>query len=300
MKTVYLTIDDAPSEWMAARVALLSELRIPAVFFCTGDRLSVRSEPAIEAIRRGSVIGNHSWDHPHFSQLTLEQAEAEISTTDELIDRLYAEAGREREHRWFRFPFGDQGDDFAGQDAPPALRVHKLELQSRLRALGYSTPPFPDVIHPWFWPRGADADWYWTFDSMDWAVSQNELSVKDALARLDVHDPAQRLALGENSSADIVLLHDHSHSARAFESFHRNTRKQAAAVRPARLIARLVGRACATETQRDPHVTLDARQPPAALALRYCEHDHLRGCFNSEAASMGGCHLRRDTLSRSA
>ena len=218
VKTVYLTIDDAPSERMAARVVLLSKLRIPAVFFCTGARLSARPQPAIEAILRGFVIGNHSWDHPHFSQLTLAQAEAEISSTDELIDRLYAEAGREREHRWFRFPFGDQGDDFAGQDAPPALRVHKLELQSCLRALGYSTPPFADITHPWFWPRGADADWYWTFESMDWAVSQNELSVKDALARLDVHDPAQRLALGESSSADIVVLHDHSHSARAFES----------------------------------------------------------------------------------
>jgi peptidoglycan/xylan/chitin deacetylase (PgdA/CDA1 family) len=218
VKAVYLTIDDSPSELMAARVALLSELRIPAVFFCTGDRLSARPQPAIEAILRGFVIGNHSWDHPHFSQLTLAQAEAEISSTDELIDRLYAEAGREREHRWFRFPFGDQGDDFAGQDAPPALRVHKLKLQSCLRALGYSTPPFPDITHPWFWPRGADADWYWTFESMDWAVSQNELSVTDALARLDIHDPAQRLALGNSSSADIVVLHDHSHSARAFES----------------------------------------------------------------------------------
>jgi peptidoglycan-N-acetylglucosamine deacetylase len=218
VKTVYLTIDDAPSGRMAARAALLSKLQIPAVFFCNGDHLAAHPMAAIEAISHGFVIGNHSWDHPHFSQLTLGEAEAQISSTDKLIDRLYAQAGREREHRWFRFPFGDQGDDFAGDDAPRALRVHKRKLQSCLRNLDYSTPRFSDITHPWFWPRGADADWYWTFDTMDWAVSENELSVKDALTRLDIHDPEQRLALGENSSSDILLLHDHDHPARAFES----------------------------------------------------------------------------------
>ena len=217
LKTVYLTIDDAPSEWMSARVALLSELEIAAVFFCTGSQLSRCPQPAIEAIARGFAIGNHSWDHPHFSELTVAQARAQIASTDELIDRLYADAGRDRGQPWFRFPFGDQGDGFAGDDAPPARRFHTLELQECLRALGYGTPTFADVTHPWFWPRGADADWYWTFDTMDWAISQNELSVDDALARLDVDDPAQRLALGDSSSADVVLLHDHSHSARAFE-----------------------------------------------------------------------------------
>lgn len=218
MKTVYLTIDDSPSTFTAARVALLCTLQIPAVFFCTGSQLSASPQPAIEAIARGFVIGNHGWSHPHFSQLTLQQAEAEIKSTDELIDWLYAKAGRDRDRRWFRFPFGDQGDDFAGDGAPAAVRAHRLELQACLRALGYTTPSFPDIKHPWFWPRGADADWYWTFDTMDWAVSQNELSVPDALARLDVHDPQQRLALGDSSSADIIVLHDHDHSARAFES----------------------------------------------------------------------------------
>jgi peptidoglycan/xylan/chitin deacetylase (PgdA/CDA1 family) len=104
VKTVYLTIDDSPSELMAARVALLSELRIPAVFFCTGDRLSARSQPAIEAILRGFVIGNHSWDHPQVSQLTLAQAEAEISSTDELIDRLYSRARRSSGSRAYLSP----------------------------------------------------------------------------------------------------------------------------------------------------------------------------------------------------
>ncbi|MGA2925690.1 MAG: polysaccharide deacetylase family protein [Solirubrobacteraceae bacterium] len=217
MKTVYLTIDDSPSEWMAGRVALLSGLGMPAVFFCTGSQLSASPQAPIEAIRRGFVIGNHAWSHPHFSQLDLTQANAEISSTDRLIDRLYARAGRERNHRWFRFPFGDQGDDFACDAAPPSVKAHKLALQASLRALGYRAPPFADVTHAWFWPRRGDADWYWTFDSMDWAVSQNELSVDEALARLDVDDPSRRLALGDGSSADIVLLHDHNHSARAFE-----------------------------------------------------------------------------------
>ena len=217
MKTVYLTIDDAPSQRMGARVGLLCELQIPAIFFCSGNQLSDSPGPAVEAIERGLVIGNHAWSHPHFSQLTVAQAHAEIASTDELIDRLYRDAGHDRDHRWFRFPFGDQGDDFAGDAASPSLRAHRVELQSLLRALGYSAPAFADVAHPWFWPRGADVDWYWTFDSMDWAVSQNELSVQDALARLALHDPAQRLALGDSSSADIVLLHDHDHSAHAFE-----------------------------------------------------------------------------------
>jgi hypothetical protein len=62
---------------------------------------------------------------------------------------------------------------------------------------------------------------------MDWAVSQNELPVKDALARLDVHDPEKRLALLKHplsvyvtgscgrleawagSDTDLFFLHGH-------------------------------------------------------------------------------------------
>src|SRR5262249_4729079 len=51
-KTAYLTIDDGPSVDMVAKVDYLAARRIPAVWFCRGDLLAARPEPALHALAR--------------------------------------------------------------------------------------------------------------------------------------------------------------------------------------------------------------------------------------------------------
>jgi peptidoglycan-N-acetylglucosamine deacetylase len=58
------------------------------------EALALAAEPLIE-------LGNHSYDHPAFSQLTMEEARADIERTDRIIASL------DRKSVGFRPPFGD-------------------------------------------------------------------------------------------------------------------------------------------------------------------------------------------------
>jgi len=109
MKTAYLTIDDAPSKDFRKKIDFLLSKNIPAIIFCQGNDLQNNQEEIIYAIKKGFIIGNHSHDHPYFSQLTLEQAKEQIKKTDVVIDEIYQKAGILRPVKFFRFPFGDKG-----------------------------------------------------------------------------------------------------------------------------------------------------------------------------------------------
>jgi peptidoglycan/xylan/chitin deacetylase (PgdA/CDA1 family) len=190
MKTAYLTIDDGPSGEMGAKLDLLDSLDVPAVWFCLGAGISERLEVVVDAIRRGHVVGNHSWSHPHFSEIGVDDAQREISSTDALIDEVYDRAGVPRERRWFRFPYGDRGS---------------AELQPLLRRLGFAAPPPP--------LDGDGVDWLWTFDTNDW---QETASARAILARFDTEVGAATAGPADASPA-VVLVHDHDGRLDLFE-----------------------------------------------------------------------------------
>jgi peptidoglycan/xylan/chitin deacetylase (PgdA/CDA1 family) len=60
----------------------------------------------VRALDEGHDVGNHSYAHSIFTELTREQAEAEIMATHTIINQAYQEAGR-RNPRLFRYPFGE-------------------------------------------------------------------------------------------------------------------------------------------------------------------------------------------------
>ncbi len=184
MISAYLTVDDGPSLEMGAKLDVLDALGVRAVWFCLGSGISARPDVVVDAIRRGHVVGNHSWSHPHFSEVTLSDAEREVSTTDALIDEVYARAEVPRERRWFRFPYGDRG---------------AAELQPLLRRLGFAPPPPP--------LEGDGVDWLWTFDTSDW---QETASADAILARFDADE--------DDRSPAVVLVHDHDGRLDLFEA----------------------------------------------------------------------------------
>jgi peptidoglycan-N-acetylglucosamine deacetylase len=104
---VALTFDACPTQrgrrgFDSDVFEILRRERVPATVFVSGrwvethreEALILAGEPLIE-------LGNHSYDHPAFSHLTMEQARADIERTDRIIASL------DRQSVGFRPPFGD-------------------------------------------------------------------------------------------------------------------------------------------------------------------------------------------------
>lgn len=218
-KIAYLTIDDSPSPDFMNKLDFLDSHNIKAVWFSQGNYMDLRPEWIIDAIRRGHLIGNHSYSHPHFSELNLDQAYAEIRATHHIIEELYEQAGVKRPVRYFRFPYGDKGDlrngNALGAFTPEGKQRHDA-IQAYLRKLGYEQPPFPDVTYDYIRNAGVfdDADMFWTYDSFDWVVMtggefHGVSGVDGVMARLDQDMPNDWRGLNSGNSAEIVLTHDH-------------------------------------------------------------------------------------------
>jgi len=61
----------------------------------------------------GLLLGNHTWTHPHLSEITIPQFEDELMKGDQMLSRL----GDGSDWRWFRYPFLDEGKDEAQRAA---------------------------------------------------------------------------------------------------------------------------------------------------------------------------------------
>lgn len=235
MKSAYLTIDDAPSLDFIAKVNYLHESNIPALFFCIGEFIE-QHLPAIQhAIRLGFVIGNHSFHHPHFSDLSLDDCKQEIRDTDELINHVYANMGLERPGRYFRFPYFDTGGDVSGQayeakwSRPRSewfkyeVPERRLAIQQYLMDLGYHQPAFKGInLRYSIDPRLlTSADVRATFDQAEYWLNKPDaplgLSSEDAiLARIDEDYPYQGRSLNRLDTVDIILMHDHEYTTALF------------------------------------------------------------------------------------
>ncbi len=84
---IALTFDDGPDPRFSPRVLdILKEKRVPATFFLTGIEAS--NFPAL--LRRiyaeGHEIGNHTYTHPHFDQISRRQLKIELNLTELLLE----------------------------------------------------------------------------------------------------------------------------------------------------------------------------------------------------------------------
>jgi peptidoglycan/xylan/chitin deacetylase (PgdA/CDA1 family) len=101
---IHLTFDDGPDPINTPK--LLDELKqsgILATFFVMGEKLetSVGQELIQRAAREGHQIGNHTYSHPHLTDLTESQIRTEISKTERLI------GDADRGVKIFRPPYGE-------------------------------------------------------------------------------------------------------------------------------------------------------------------------------------------------
>ena len=230
-KVLYLTINDAPSRRFLQKIEFLEERRVPAFFFCIGTHIEKHRDEVIAAVKRVCQIGNHSYSHRRFSQLSFYECSAEIQRCEDIIDDIYADAGVARTCRLFRFPFGDKGWDRKVRlpKRPLKALAERLErrlswalsrrfcrrLQLHLAANGYSQPPWPATLTDYYQAAGlaCDHDVYWTFDSQDYRF-QGPSSFGDWLRDGDYQEVFlghrhRRGRLFGDQAADVLLAHDY-------------------------------------------------------------------------------------------
>ncbi len=235
MKKAYLTIDDSPGTQFTQKVDLLKKHQIPAVFFCIGQLIEKYPAAVVDSIHKGFIIANHSYTHPAFSKISVEQAKEEIHKTDQIIEEIYQKASVPRPAKWFRFPYGDKGDLKNGKVFSIFRKGNPKRgaaIQQMLRDLGYQQPDFDGVTYRYMqkaklWDY---ADWTWTFDVMEWAMNmdrppQGLSNLEKVFKRLATKNPrdCRGFLMGENRwldspSNEILLLHDHEATNQEFSA----------------------------------------------------------------------------------
>ncbi len=147
-KTVAITVDDLPyagGEFARTRgpagaadaveinrrlLAAFKAHHVPVTGFVIGQRVeSVPSSMEIlhDWIGQGFDLGNHSWSHADFNELSIQQIEDEIVRGEPVPGSLMKRAGRSL--RFFRFPDNHTGATREAHDAIAAfLGQHGYEL----------------------------------------------------------------------------------------------------------------------------------------------------------------------------
>jgi peptidoglycan/xylan/chitin deacetylase (PgdA/CDA1 family) len=240
IKKAYLTIDDAPSSDFRNKVDFLSSHKIPAIFFCIGANIPKYENDMIYAIHKGFIIGNHSWSHPYFSDLSMAECQSEIRRTDEMIESVYQKSGVERPAKFFRFPYFDPGGDVNSaefnkemREAPYFRTIYPRDdkrkaLQSYLKTLGYRQPGFQGIHLQWFNSAKLpnESDVRCTFDQKEYWLNkegapQGLNKAEAILARIDEDYPEGGRALNDSGTTDIILIHDFDFSGQMIELFYK-------------------------------------------------------------------------------
>ncbi|MDF9841124.1 MULTISPECIES: polysaccharide deacetylase family protein [unclassified Paenibacillus] len=102
-RMIALTFDDVPDPRFTPQLLdVLNKYQVKATFFVVGSRAEKHPELVSRIIREGHVIGNHSYNHPEFGKLGMNEFRTQIIRTENIISAL---AGYKP--RLIRPPYGD-------------------------------------------------------------------------------------------------------------------------------------------------------------------------------------------------
>lgn len=88
-KSIALTFDDGPDERFTPQVLdMLKAYGVKATFFVLGKKAEAHPAIVKRMIREGHIVGNHSYRHPLFTKLPVDQFAQEIGQTEEVLNRL--------------------------------------------------------------------------------------------------------------------------------------------------------------------------------------------------------------------
>ena len=207
-----LTIDDIASANTPAIVDYLNEKGITALMFAVGENVERYYDNAVYALQHGMVVGNHSYSHPAFSEITMAEAEGEIAKNEALLDRLYKDAGVERKYRPFRFPYGNRGG------------ANAAALQKYFRENGFDKLKDTQIPYAFWKEQGLDrnVDTLWTFDFAEYRIRPDSgFTVDDVWKRINDKTPAEGGALLVDPGSHILLLHAHDETDAMVPGYYR-------------------------------------------------------------------------------
>ena len=212
MNSAILTIDDISSKNTPAIVDYLKEKGITAVLFAVGANVEKFYGEAIYAVQAGMIVGNHSYSHPSFSSISLEQGIAEIEKCEAVLDKLYEDAHVTRQYRPFRFPYGDRGGE------------NEQALQKYLADKGFDKLDDGKITYPW-WSENScnqNIDTFWTFDFEEYRIYlEDSFKIENVWNKMNNRNPAQGAALFGKENHHFVLLHAHDETEAIIPQYYK-------------------------------------------------------------------------------
>jgi peptidoglycan/xylan/chitin deacetylase (PgdA/CDA1 family) len=206
-----LTIDDLPSGVTRPIVDYLKGAGIPALMFVIGEKAEKDPDPAVYAISQGMVLGNHSFSHPHFSALSVEEGIREIDRCEAVLERLYEMAGVPRAFRPFRFPYGDKGGK------------NREAFQAVLREKGFDRVK-SRIPYAWWHEKGLDreVDTLWTFDFAEYRIRPGSgFTLGNVWDRFRKMNPEEGVPLLMPDGRHMLLLHAHDETEEMVPGYYR-------------------------------------------------------------------------------
>jgi len=123
---IAITIDDlpvhapyppglTPLDVNRQMIAALRSRRVPAIAFV--NAVNIKDAATMQALEdwhaAGFTLGNHTWSHPHLSELSIGRFDDEITKDEPVLNKL----GRNSDWKWLRYPYLDEGKDEAQRAA---------------------------------------------------------------------------------------------------------------------------------------------------------------------------------------
>lgn len=103
-KVVALTFDDGSDGTNFNKITdSLAKHNIKATFFLTGQGAENHPSPVQRMASQGHDIGNHSYNHPHFPQISTSAMQSQLSQTESIVKKI---TGRSTKP-FFRAPYGE-------------------------------------------------------------------------------------------------------------------------------------------------------------------------------------------------
>jgi len=111
---VVLSFDDGPDpRWTPKILDILKEKKVPGIFFVIGDQANRAPDLLKREYNEGHEIGNHTWTHPQFDEISRTQLKWELNLTQRLIESTLGVKSL-----FFRPPYGiDHQPEYAEEVA---------------------------------------------------------------------------------------------------------------------------------------------------------------------------------------
>ena len=106
-KVVALTFDDGPDgNTTPQALDILAKYKVKATFFVQGKNIAGNESLLKRMQSEGHEVGNHSWNHPILTKLSLEDAKKQLTDTEDAITKVLGKSSK-----LMRPPYGAISDD---------------------------------------------------------------------------------------------------------------------------------------------------------------------------------------------